>query len=43
MAAYTGREVTWDQAKESTTSLMPANLRWDMTLPVPPVAVPGRA
>jgi myo-inositol 2-dehydrogenase / D-chiro-inositol 1-dehydrogenase len=41
MSAYTGQVVTWDQALNSTESLMPANLAWDMTLPVPPVA-PGR-
>jgi myo-inositol 2-dehydrogenase / D-chiro-inositol 1-dehydrogenase len=42
MSAYTGREMIWDQALASTESLMPQNLAWDMTLPVPPVAIPGR-
>ena len=37
MSAYTGQTVTWEQALASP-SLMPANLAWDMTLPVPPVA-----
>jgi predicted dehydrogenase len=41
MSAYTGRAVTWDQALNSPTSLVPANLAWNMNLPVPPVAVPG--
>jgi predicted dehydrogenase len=42
MSAYTGREVTWRQALESQQSLMPARLDLHMTLPVPPVAMPGR-
>ena len=41
-ACYTGKEITWDQMLNSTQSLMPANLTWDMNLPVPAVAVPGR-
>jgi myo-inositol 2-dehydrogenase / D-chiro-inositol 1-dehydrogenase len=41
MSAYSGRAVTWDDALNSTQNLMPANLALDMTLPVPPVAVPG--
>ncbi len=41
MAAYTGREITWDQGLNSQTSLLPERLAWDMELPVPPVAVPG--
>ena len=42
MAAYTGREVTWEQALNSQTNLVPQRLAWDMELPVPPVAVPGQ-
>ena len=42
MACYTGKEVTWEQALNSTQNLMPANLTWDSHLPVPAVAVPGR-
>ena len=41
-ACYTGKEITWDQMLNSTTNMMPANLAWDMQLPVTPVAVPGR-
>jgi len=41
MACYTGQEVTWQQALESTQNLMPARLSMDMELPVPPVAMPG--
>ena len=43
MSCYTGRQVTWEEALNSTTSLMPQNLAFDMTLPVPPVPTPGRA
>jgi predicted dehydrogenase len=42
-SCYTGRAVTWEQALSAQGSLMPANLRWDMNLPVPPVAIPGTA
>ncbi|MCC6484960.1 MAG: Gfo/Idh/MocA family oxidoreductase [Armatimonadetes bacterium] len=41
MAAYTGQEVTWEQALNSKEDLMPANLDFG-PLPVPPVAIPGR-
>jgi predicted dehydrogenase len=43
MACYTGRVVTWNEALNSTVSLVPANLAFNMTLPVPAVAVPGAA
>ena len=42
MAAYTGKEVTWDQAMNSEEKLVPDNLEWDMTLPVQPIAIPGQ-
>jgi myo-inositol 2-dehydrogenase / D-chiro-inositol 1-dehydrogenase len=42
ISTYTGREVTWQQALESQQTLMPAQLDMHMTLPVPPVAMPGR-
>jgi len=42
MSAYTGKEVTWEQALNSKEELVPANLAWDMSLPVPPVAMPGK-
>jgi len=42
MSAYTGKEVTWDKALHSTMQLMPEKLTWDMSLEVPPVAVPGK-
>ena len=42
MACYTGQVVTWEQALNTQHSLMPDNLTMEMTLPVAPVAVPGR-
>jgi myo-inositol 2-dehydrogenase / D-chiro-inositol 1-dehydrogenase len=41
MAAYTGQEITWEQALNSKEALVPANLAWDMTLNVPPLPMPG--
>ncbi len=41
MTAYTGRAVTWEQALNSSDSLMPAQLAWG-PMPTPPVAMPGR-
>ncbi|HYV34695.1 MAG TPA: Gfo/Idh/MocA family oxidoreductase [Gemmataceae bacterium] len=41
MSAYSGRAVTWQDALNSTQNLVPANLAWDMSLPVPPVASGG--
>lgn len=42
MAAYTGHEVTWEQALNSQEKLVPDNLTWDMKLPIAPMAMPGR-
>ncbi|MEW6304339.1 MAG: Gfo/Idh/MocA family oxidoreductase [Verrucomicrobiota bacterium] len=42
MSAYTGKEVTWEQALASKLNTMPENLSWDMKLPVPPPAVAGK-
>lgn len=41
-AAYTGQEVTWEQAMNSEEKLVPDNLTWDMKLPIAPMAMPGR-
>lgn len=41
MAAYTGKEITWDQALNSQEKLVPDNLTWDMSLPIKPLAMPG--
>ncbi|MCA0361052.1 MAG: Gfo/Idh/MocA family oxidoreductase [Armatimonadetes bacterium] len=40
LAAYTGQEITRDQAL-ATKSLMPKDLSFDMSIPVPPVSMPG--
>lgn len=40
MSAYTGKKVTWEQAMNSTESIVPARLEWG-PLPLPAVAVPG--
>lgn len=42
MTCYTGKAVSWDQALNSQENTMPEKLAWDMKLPVPPVAVPGK-
>jgi predicted dehydrogenase len=42
MAAYTGEEVTWEQALNSEEKLVPENMDWNMSLPVPPLALPGQ-
>lgn len=43
MAAYTGKEVTWEHMMKSEESLAPQQaLSWDMELPVAPMASPGR-
>ncbi|HVC94458.1 MAG TPA: gfo/Idh/MocA family oxidoreductase, partial [Pirellulales bacterium] len=40
MATYTGKQVTWDQAINSTEDLTPAKYEWG-ALPVAPVPMPG--
>lgn len=42
MAAYTGQEITWEQALNSQEKLGPDPLEWDMPLPIAPMAVPGK-
>jgi hypothetical protein len=42
MAAYTGKEITWDEALNSQEKLVPDNLTWDMDLPIRPMAMPGK-
>jgi myo-inositol 2-dehydrogenase/D-chiro-inositol 1-dehydrogenase len=42
MSTYTGKPVTWDQALHTKEDLVPARLDFSMTLPEPPIAVPGR-
>jgi predicted dehydrogenase len=41
MAAYTGQEVTWDQALNSQEKLIPDHLDWKGSLAVQPRAEPG--
>ncbi len=42
MAAYTGQVITWEKAMESKEVLGPTQYAWDMSLPEPPVAMPGK-
>ena len=41
MAAYTGEEITWEQALNSQEKLVPDQLDWKMKLDVAPMAQPG--
>jgi myo-inositol 2-dehydrogenase/D-chiro-inositol 1-dehydrogenase len=41
MAAYTGQEVTWEQAMNSKEKLVPDHLDWKMKLEIPKMAMPG--
>ena len=41
MAAYTGEQVTWEQALNSQEKLIPDTLDWHGTLEVKPRAIPG--
>jgi myo-inositol 2-dehydrogenase / D-chiro-inositol 1-dehydrogenase len=42
MAAYTGQEITWEQALNSQTHLVPEKVDWNGKLDVMPIAVPGQ-
>jgi predicted dehydrogenase len=42
MAAYTGQEITWEQAMNSQERLVPENPTWDMPLPITPMPIPGK-
>ena len=41
MAAYTGQQITWEQAMASQEILFPDNLRWDGSFAPPALARPG--
>ena len=41
MAAYTGQQITWDQAMNSQECLTHENLTWDTKITPRPLAVPG--
>jgi predicted dehydrogenase len=43
MAAYTGKEVSWEQALNSKLDTFPANLTWESKLPVSPTPIPGQS
>ena len=40
-SAYSGQTLTWDQMLQSKQDLRPPQYAWDISLPDPPVAVPG--
>lgn len=42
MAAYTGKEISWDEALNSKEDLTPPQLSWDANIEIPTVAMPGR-
>lgn len=42
LSAYSGQEVTWDQALHSKIDTFPAKLDFDATYPAPEVPVPGK-
>jgi predicted dehydrogenase len=42
MAAYTGKEVSWDDALNSQEKLVPDDPQWDMELPIAPMAIAGK-
>jgi myo-inositol 2-dehydrogenase / D-chiro-inositol 1-dehydrogenase len=42
MSAYTGKEVTWEQAMNSREDLFPATLDFAASYATPPVPVPGK-
>jgi predicted dehydrogenase len=41
MAAYTGQEITWEQALNSQQQLVPDRLDWDTKIEPTPLATPG--
>ena len=42
MAAYTGQQITWEMALNSKEDLSPPAYDWNIKLPDPPVAMPGK-
>lgn len=43
MSAYTGKELTWDEALNADLSLVPEDLDWNKPYPIGPIPVPGEA
>ena len=41
MAAYTGQEISWEQAMNSQEKIVPDELDWKMKLDIAPLAMPG--
>jgi hypothetical protein len=41
MAAYTGQQVTWEEALKSEEKLVPEHIEWDMKLPIRHRPLPG--
>ena len=41
MAAYTGQQITYEDALNSKTDLTPPHLDWKESLPAPRVPIPG--
>jgi len=41
MAAYTGREISWEQALNSQQQLVPDRMDWNTKIEHPPLAIPG--
>ena len=41
MAAYTGQQITWEQAMNSQEKLVPDELDWKMKLDITPMPMPG--
>jgi len=41
MAAYTGQQITWEQAMESRQDLSSPRYDWDPQMPATPIAAPG--
>lgn len=42
MAGYTGQEISWEQALNSQQKLVPDKLDWNGSLPIAPMAIPGK-
>lgn len=42
MAAYTGQQITWEQALNSQEQLVPDHIDWKGSLAVPPMPMPGQ-
>ncbi|MBI3471839.1 MAG: Gfo/Idh/MocA family oxidoreductase [Candidatus Solibacter usitatus] len=41
MAAYTGQQITWEQAMNSQEKIFPEKLEWEGSLPPAPLPMPG--